>query len=141
MRAHWMCLALAAVATAFPSTAPAAPSKCSSADAKRAEEQSSGIRDWNVLYRAYKRYAPCDDAGVSEGYSEAVSQLLSRKWPVVTRFGVLAREDPEFRGFVVRHIDDTVPAGTLASIRRNATERCPTGLQSICREIAAAAHP
>jgi hypothetical protein len=112
---------------------------CTQSEAKIAEEHASSLKDWDAVHRAFRRYAQCDDGAIGEGYSEAVSRLLADHWLQTGRAATLSRNDVAFRSFIVRHVDDSVPADRLARIRRNAQTTCPVGARALCLAIANAA--
>jgi hypothetical protein len=47
----------------------------------------------------------------------------------------LVRRDDRFIGFIVRHIDETIPATTVDSIEQNAREKCPKSAKNICETV------
>src|SRR5262249_22537023 len=100
-------LAVAFVRGVSPSAA------CSPEDALKTEKECSTITSWPDLYGSYERFAQCDDAAISEGYSNSVGVLLSQHWNELSKFISLATSHPEFQTFVFHHIDLTIPAATL----------------------------
>src|SRR6266436_8553637 len=80
------------------------------------------LKSWSALYASYKAYTPeCDDGFIGEGYSDAVVKLLSGRWAALDELAQLAREDPAFRRFAVRHVDATVDVADLRKVLTNAT--------------------
>jgi len=92
-------------------------------------------RSWNVLYQSWKSYRACDDGSLAEGYSESVARVLVDHWNTLPELAHLARKDPEFRGFVLKHIDATLDAGDVAKIRKKASAQCPAGLKKLCGDV------
>jgi len=114
-------------------------STCSPQDAKAAEIEASALKDWDSVYRSFKRFRHCDDGAVSEGYSDSIGQLLAQHWKYVTRLNSLVSANKRFERFVIKHIDDTVPAETLQKIAQNAHSNCPKNSERLCKLIEGAA--
>ena len=113
----------------------AASQICSSEDAEVAESVAAMARSWGQLHQQFERYAHCDDGAIAEGFSESVSILLARQWKDIRQLNVIVRSDPAFRTFVIRHINETVPAERLKTIAKNADKRCHRSLNTLCRDI------
>lgn len=90
---------------------------------------------WAQLAEHFDLYSHCDDGGLAESYSESVTVLFAEKWQHVEQYEAMARSRPGFCGFVLRHIDATVPAERLERIKENAKDECPRGLENLCHEI------
>src|SRR5574337_837603 len=101
--------------------------------------RAMAANSWQQLYQQYKLYAHCDDGAIAEGFSEAVTRLLSDRWRDIRELEAILKDARRFRDFVVRHVDETVPADRLDSIAKNATRRCPRNMKSLCSDIASAA--
>lgn len=112
---------------------------CSKEEAQEAESVAATANSWQQLYQQYKLYAHCDDGAIAEGFSEAVTRLLSDRWRDIRELEAILKDARRFRDFVVRHVDETVPADRLDSIAKNATRRCPRNMKSLCSDIASAA--
>jgi hypothetical protein len=136
MHIYHLALALVLAATGFAQTATS--SSCTVEDSKRAFDAVDKLDNWEAVRRFYKTYLPCDDGGIAEGVSDAVTKLLANKWPGYWGLQTAAAASPKFQDFVLRHIDATVPIETLQSIRRNAQQRCPKGFSEACKKIDAA---
>jgi len=109
---------------------------CTKSEAIQADHEIDSLKDWNSVYRAYRKFSQCDDGSIAEGYSDAVGRLLAEDWRNFNRLIALTRADKGFQRFVLRHIDETLPADTLSKISSNARIKCPAGAQSLCRLIA-----
>jgi len=119
---------------AIPAAAQNGP--CTKSEAIQADHEIDSLKDWDSIYRAYQKFSQCDDGSIAEGYSDAVGRLLGDDWKHFDRLIALAKADKRFQSFVLRHVDETVPADTSAKISRNARTRCPSGAKSLCRLIA-----
>ena len=115
------------------------PRMCTKAEAIEAGKEIESLTSWDQVYRSFEQFSRCDDGGIAEGYSESVTKLLAEKWVSVTRLIVLTDRNRNFRSFVLRHIDETVPAERLATIARHARFDCPTKGQQLCLSIAKSA--
>jgi len=107
-------------------------------DSKRAFDAVDKLYNWEAVRRFYKTYLPCDDGGIAEGVSDAITKLLANKWEDYWKLRSIGTFGPTFQEFVLRHIDATVPIETLQSISRNARQRCPKGCTEVCKKIDAA---
>jgi len=92
-------------------------------------------RTWNALYQSWKSYPGCDDGALAEDYSESVARVLVDHWNTLPELAHLVRNDPEFREFVLKHIDATLDAGDVTKIRRKASAQCPAGLKKLCGDV------
>jgi hypothetical protein len=109
---------------------------CTGAEARRAEAEAVTLRAWDGLYRSYKLYRQCDDGAIAEGYSESVARILVDHWDTLPQLARLAKEDAEFRRFVMGHVDATLNTDDIAKIRTHAKTKCPAGLRAICTDLA-----
>ncbi|MGA2391228.1 MAG: hypothetical protein ABSF97_19875 [Candidatus Sulfotelmatobacter sp.] len=93
------------------------------------------LRTWDALYRSYKSYRNCDDGLIGENYSESVARILVDHWNTLSRLAFLARENPEFRRFVLKHVDASLDGDDIKKIRTKATTQCPKGLRVLCDDL------
>lgn len=114
-----------------------APPVCTDDEALRAEETAAQLGNWRAVHGAFRQYAQCDDGAISEGFSESVTHLLARDWKRIEDLERLVESDERFERFVLRHMDETVPAEELKRISENARMRCPPKAARLCRLIAA----
>lgn len=112
---------------------------CTKSEAIQAEKEVDSLVDWDHVYRSYRAFSQCDDGAIGEGYSDVIGKLLANDWRNVHRLVTLTKADKGFQGFVVKHIDDTLPGDTLRRISNNARSFCPAGAQRLCNLIADAA--
>jgi len=136
MRLVSLGLVLFFITSAFASDA--ATKKCTKAEAMEAEKEADSLKDWDQVYRSYKRFSQCDDGAIAEGYSESITKLLAEDWKNSNRLLVLTSRSRIFRRFVLKHIDETVPGDRLASIANNARSECPAESRNLCLSIAKA---
>lgn len=108
---------------------------CSSKQARAAETVVGTAHSWKELYKQYQQFEHCDDGAIAEGFSESVSMLLDEKWKEINTLSRIAKRNAQFRTFILRHIDETVPSDRLSRINSNATNRCPRNIRSLCVEI------
>jgi hypothetical protein len=136
MRLVSLGLVLFLINSAFASDAPT--KKCRKTEATEAEKEADSLKDWDQVYRSYKRFSRCDDGAIAEGYSESITKLLAEAWKSSNRLLELTNRSRAFRSFVLKHIDETVPGDRLANIANNARSECPAGSRNLCLSIAKA---
>lgn len=112
---------------------------CTKEEAQEAESVVAIAKSWKQSHQQFDRYAHCDDGATAEGFSESVSLLLAEHWGEIGQLGAILKSDLAFRKFVIRHIDETIPAERLKRIAKNAGKRCPQNLKKLCRDIEVAA--
>lgn len=108
---------------------------CTKEEAKSAEAVAATAVSWRQLHQQFESYSHCDDGAIAEGFSESVSLLLANRWRDIHQLDVMAISQSAFRGFVIRHIDETAPKDRLERIGINAREQCPQDIKNLCREI------
>lgn len=109
--------------------------KCNPSDSRRAIDDLRHVAGWNAFHDAYKRYWQCDAGRVAEGYSYALGRLLAQEWKSVDLLLRLTDSDPDFKQFVLKHIDENIPEEESQLIIRNAREQCPSGGEWLCKAI------
>lgn len=127
------------VAVSCSSSALADTRVCTADEAYKAEAISDVATSWSQLHRQFRQFAHCDDGAIAEGFSESTTLLLANHWGTTRQMEPMIASDPAFRRFIVRHVNDTVPAERLRRIARNAGKQCPRHLKSFCEDIQAAA--
>lgn len=109
--------------------------ECTRQEAIAAEETASTLRSWPEVHSAFTRFHHCDDGAIGEGFSESISVLVAEHWPQLSSLTKLTANNHSFRQFVLRHLDETVPADRWSVIEENATKHCPTNARSFCKAI------
>jgi hypothetical protein len=112
---------------------------CTDAEERQAEKAVDMLKTWDQVYRAYKRFAQCDDGAIAEGFSDSVGKLLANDWRYFPRLVRLAESDKDFESFVVKHVDDSLTSKTLEKISKHVTLNCPPNAKRLCNAIEAAA--
>lgn len=103
---------------------------------KEALNVASTLRDWDALHVAYKRFLPCDDGAIAEGFTESVVRILVEHWASLGRLSKFAKKDPSFLRFVYRHITSSADPEDLKRIQNNLKKHgCPAANCEICREV------
>ena len=108
---------------------------CSEREAFLAEGEASSLKTWDAVYASFQQFSQCDDASISEGYSDSIVRLLSERWSQTQRLQELTQRDREFETFVVRHIDELMSPQQDVDITQNAEKHCPEGAQALCEHI------
>lgn len=111
---------------------------CPQEDAQLAEAQAATAVSWQQLHEQFARYSQCDDGAIAEGFSDVVTRLLADQWSEVSSLVPILRASPDFRKFILRHIDETAPAKRLEQISEHAERTCPRHMGSMCRQISVA---
>ena len=102
----------------------------------RAHYAIQKLHTWEALYAAYRKYLPCDDGAIAEGFADAVGTLLADRWGWLPRGAKLMERDASFRAFVVRrHLGEITPQIQWVEIVENASKHCPVQYKTICDEI------
>jgi hypothetical protein len=109
---------------------------CTTKEAARAEAETTSLKSWVDLFRSYDRFRHCDDGTIAEGYSSAVGGMLSQRWGDIEKLGKIVDKHPDFKSFVLRHVDETMPVEVRDTIKHNANNACPVSLFVLCAEIA-----
>ena len=108
---------------------------CTREEAMQAETESSTLKDWDSVYRAFKHFAHCDDGAIGEGYSDSVARLLAQDWAHIGKANDLVSSDKKFERFVLRHIDELMSPTQAKIINENARVHCPAGVERLCKLI------
>jgi len=108
---------------------------CSPTEAQRADAAVDQLHSWEALYKWYGTYRQCDDGGIAEGVSEAVARNLVDRWETLPRLAQLGKQSPEFRRFILKHVDETLDDNDLKKIRTSAATKCPSGLRALCDNL------
>ncbi len=112
---------------------------CTAEEAHKAEAVAAVARSWKQLHLQFLQHAHCDDGAIAEGFSESITLLLADHWETIRQIEPMIASDPAFRKFIIRHIDETIPADRLQRIARNTSNQCPQNLNNLCQDIRAAA--
>lgn len=126
--------------TVFALPATAENTVCSLKDQYWVSNELPGLKTWAAIHKSFQQYAPqCDDGFVAEGYTEAVVVLLARRWKSIRELAAIAKRDPNFEKFVLRHINASADPDDLNRIRSQAANQCLAKHQVLCSSIHAAA--
>ena len=116
--------------------ADAAQRVCTDVEAGQAQREADQLRDWDSVYRSFKRFAHCDQGSIGEEYSDSVSRLLVHDWKHLDALLRFTAADTDFEQFVIRHIDETMSEDEAALIINNARLHCPSEARRLCKSIA-----
>ncbi len=103
------------------------------------KEIDPATKTWKDLYRFFKTYPGCDDGVYGEGYSDFVSQSLSKYWNRLNELSSLIKKDPSFEDFVLNHINATADPQDIKAMLNNARTKCSVNHKAICTKIENAA--
>jgi len=134
LRSRWFLLSL--LVCLLPVTPAArAENRCDAAD----RELFAKAPSWSELREWHAKYPDCDDGALSEGVSDDVVISLARKWQDLRKLESQIKSHPDFKDFVLGHIDPTTDEDDLQAVLDNATQRCPKRSSALCAAIAEAA--
>ena len=108
---------------------------CTDAQANAADNAIDNLNSWAAAYRWFKEFRGCDDGAIGEGYSEAIAQLLTKRWKQLPVLQRLVLKDKSFQKFTLLHIDATLSDEELNGIVQNARHRCPSANSHLCSLI------
>lgn len=136
-----LCL-LASIGVAGAGSALGQKKSCSEDQSRQAEAATENLKNWELVYDFYQKFARCDIGGVAEGVSGSVAKLLADHWGIIPEFVAISDQDKGFEKFVLRHVDATIDQGHDApKIRENARSHCPENLARLCKELTTRAAP
>lgn len=108
--------------------------------AKAEYSLSTSRHDWLSLWSHWRAFVACDDGAVAAAYSDAVVVLFSRDWSNFHSFYTIVKRDPDFKRWVIQHIDASTSTADLKQVVKN-TYDCGVDQQnlSLCKSIRLAA--
>ncbi len=115
--------------------APPAKPACTEKQAEAAWGATERLQDWAAVKKFYDDYRACDEGGIAEGSSEAVSRLLADHWDMLGTLAGLTDKDAPFRTFVLNHINSTLATRDLETIAEHTRTACPANARSLCQAI------
>jgi hypothetical protein len=71
----------------------------------------------------------------AEGYSELIVRTLALRWTSTAELSALAEARPEFRTFVLKHVDASADPAQLKQVLRRATNQCPPKTVELCNAL------
>jgi len=91
---------------------------------------------WSDLYTAYLRLGKNADGVVAGAFTDKVSSLLADRWDLVNELRMLSSKDKGFMNFVLKNINEAVPADRARKIMENSTKECfPKENKQLCQRI------
>ena len=99
------------------------------------EKDAVKARNWDSVYRTYKRYEGCENVAAGEGFSEAVARILVDQWSTLPRVAKLGARNADFRRFVLGCINATLDMKDVERIKALANSSCPRRLDAVCRDL------
>jgi len=104
--------------------------------ANSVEDSVAQIQGWIDLQVSFRRGEwRCDDDAVAKRYSDFTMRMLAQHWRDIDLLARLVPIDPDFKKFVLHHIDDTWIPAELDLAIANATNRCPDNARLLCVAI------
>ena len=93
------------------------------------------VRTWQEFYTCYRQFKICDSGKLAEEYSYALSRLLAHHWSDVDSLLKLAKSDPDFKGFVLQHLNENIPEEEAQLIVRNCRQYAQKGADWLCQAV------
>jgi len=91
---------------------------------------------WSDLYIAYLRLGKNADGVIAGAFTDKVSSLLADRWDLVNDLRMLSSKDKRFMNFVMKNINEAVPADRARKIMENSTKECfPKENKQLCQKI------
>lgn len=109
--------------------------ECTNTQARESEEIAAYLNSWDEVFSAWKNYKHCDDGAIAEGFSESITKILSTKWTENGHLIELIEANPKFEGFILMHIDLTVPKERLKTIGHLAKMKCVSATPEFCLKV------
>ena len=113
---------------------------CSSAEAAAAEKAIDRVVMWDQLRKAWQDYRHCDTGAVDDLYTDALMRLMVT-WKKPEALAADMDKDPQYKAFIVRHIQSPAAKDDRDSVYSRAKSDCPANLASFCNDIVEAAKP
>ena len=90
-------------------------------------------KTWSDLYAAYLRHGENADGVVAGAFTDKVSSLMADRWDLVSDLRMLGSKDKRFLNFVMKNINEAVPADRAKKIMENSTKQCfPKENKQLC---------
>lgn len=114
---------------------PAFAQQCTRADEIAALKMAGMLREWREVSAAFQRYRHCDDGAIAQGFTDSIVRLLALRWETLPEMAVLAEKEPEFRSFVLRHVDASADPRDRSRIADLAGSKCPSHHEKLCAAL------
>jgi hypothetical protein len=113
---------------------------CSLTD-QQFSEQVDALVDWPSIYSHQARhFPPCPDEGMyAQAHSELIVRILLARWSQLPELSLVVREHPDFKNFVLRHVNARAAKSDLQTILTYSTIRCPREQGRLCTDLRASA--
>lgn len=97
-----------------------AADRCSADMLRQADASLTDARhSWQGLAKHHRQFNACDDGALGEGYSDAVTSLLARRWNTFGVFERIGIKKPVFEAWAIRHVDASASPANLQRILKN----------------------
>ena len=95
------------------------------------------LKHWQAINQFHKKhFPPCPDDGMyAEGYSELIVRTLALRWSSIPELHALVEARPEFREFVLKHVDASADPAQLKQVLKRATNQCPPATTELCNAL------
>lgn len=133
-------VAVVVLAAAASGAAQAQGAACALTDSQFSDSVDA-LTGWASIRNHQQRYfPPCvDDGAYAQAHSELVARTLAARWNELPELHALIIEAPDFRAFVLRHVNVRSARADLQLVLSYTTFRCARRYGDFCREIREAA--
>ena len=127
--------ASAAIALAALACTPAlAQKECSKAESAAAEKAVDRVVNYPGLLKAYRDYGHCDQAPVSEIFTDAILRLMV-EWKDVDTVAQDMGRDAAYKKFIYKHLQSPAAKEDRQAIFSRAKASCPMTQGQFCAEL------
>ena len=93
------------------------------------------LSQWKDVFETYRRYSHCDDGAIAEGFTDSIARLLASKWESLPEMAAIADKNPDFKAFVLRHVDASADPRDLQRIAEFAKSKCLPQYRALCAAL------
>ena len=133
-------LALAMFASLCCGSAAAADKVCTRPDIANAQRSIDKVMSWPQLRKAYNDFKHCDTGDVADLFTDALLRMMV-EWKGVEELASATDKDPEYKAFVVRHLQSPAAKDDRPTVYARAKKECPKTVDSFCSSLADAVKP
>jgi hypothetical protein len=138
MNKNKMALALGIAAFCIGTLASAADKVCTRPDIGNAQRSIDKVVSWSQLRKAWSDFRHCDTGDVADQFTDALLRMVV-EWKNVDELAAATDKDPEYKAFVISHLQSPAAKDDQPTVYARAKKECPKNLDAFCADIASAA--
>jgi hypothetical protein len=108
---------------------------CTRPDIANAQRAIDKVVSWSQLRKAWTDYKHCDTGDVGDQFTDALLRLMV-DWKGVEELAAATSKDPDYKAFVVAHLQSPAAKDDQPTVYSRAKKDCPKTLDSFCADIA-----